>query len=247
MISPEKFLTCLFSNQQLKMSSLSREQKPTAHPSSWRNCHHSVFCLPSTWEVTSCQSSVMTETGWRDDSLPLNENWAAFDLSPSAVTSHLHWTFPKTTINVTLKVRDWISTVKSVLVLKWALSNKAASAVGAGAGESICRMFPEFYMMKKALGLTMRLTLSISHKTKLGILQGYWHVIGAEMCLGIHWSPDASSYFEDNKFLSYWRNLRMFGWKREVWWGGHERSPSYVWGLSGGGIRLILYSQKGQN
>ena len=35
MISPEMFLlTRLSSNQQLKMSSLSREQKPMAHPSS---------------------------------------------------------------------------------------------------------------------------------------------------------------------------------------------------------------------
>ena len=94
----------------------------------------------------------MTQPGWLGDSSPLNENWAALDLSPSAVTSHLHWAFPKITINVTSKVQGWISAVKSILVLKQALSNKPVLAVSVGGGESIWRKFLEFYMKKKALG-----------------------------------------------------------------------------------------------
>lgn len=39
-------LTWLPSNRELKMSCLSREWELTAQPSSWRNCHHSLFCLP---------------------------------------------------------------------------------------------------------------------------------------------------------------------------------------------------------
>lgn len=42
--------------------------------------------------------------------------------------------------------------MKSILVLKQALLNKAVSAVSVGGGESIWRKFLEFYMKKKALG-----------------------------------------------------------------------------------------------
>lgn len=42
--------------------------------------------------------------------------------------------------------------MKSILVLKQALSNKAVSAVSVGNGESMWRKFLEFYMKKKALG-----------------------------------------------------------------------------------------------
>lgn len=94
----------------------------------------------------------MTEPGRQEESLPLNENGAAFDLSPSAVTPHLHRTFPKTTINVTSKAQSWVSTVKNVFIPQPSPSNKTASVVRVGSGESTWKKFLEFYVIKKALG-----------------------------------------------------------------------------------------------
>lgn len=50
---------------------------------------------------------------------------------------------------------------------------------------------PRILYNEESIRLTVRLTVSTCHETKFGVLGGCGPIPGAEVCLGIHKSPDA--------------------------------------------------------
>lgn len=118
-------------NLQLKIPHLNRKQKLKEQSKSGSDSLGSVLFIIYKRNHLAAEGRLKIGLGKLDDCLSLNENWAALDLSPSAVTSHLHWTFLKTTINVTSEVQNRISSGKSIFILKQSRSNKAAFVVHA--------------------------------------------------------------------------------------------------------------------
>lgn len=180
---------------------------------------------------------LVTESGWPGDGWPFHENWAAFDLSPLIVTSHLHWTLPQTTVDATSKDQTWISSVKSVVVLKQSPSNKehlqSVLGVGRAYGEiswTLC--------LEGSLRLTVRLISSISHKAKG--LQRYEQLLVLGCVMGPTRAQMLPVTLKTTNSCLVGGNWWCLAGKEKVQW---EKVDT--WQLWEEEV-LILYSRKGQ-